>query len=231
MKINNIRIPEWHDLKTDNIIVREISEPLIKLPEDSARIIYEPKYALQNIPGATTICRMRREVFIMLNRAIDLLPEGFGFKIFDAWRPVAVQKFLFDRYANKLIAEKGISREKADLLARQFVSYPEKNPLRPFVHSTGGAVDLTVMDSNGQELDMGTDFDDFTSNAYTDAFENKEDCEAFKNRRLLFEAMTSAGFTNYPSEWWHYDYGDLFWAAETGTDCAMYGGVFEGGSK
>ena len=110
MKMNNTRIPEWHDLKTENIIVREIHDPLIELPENSANIIYEPKYALQSIPGATTVCRMRREVFEMLNRALALLPEGFGFKIFDAWRPVSVQKFLFDRYANKLMAEKDISR-------------------------------------------------------------------------------------------------------------------------
>lgn len=39
--------------------------------------------------------------------------------------------------------------------------------------------------------------------------------------------MTSVGFTNYPSEWWHYDYGDLFWAAEAGADCALFGGVFD----
>lgn len=93
MKMNNTRIPEWHDLKTENIIVREIHDPLIELPENSANIIYEPKYALQGIPGATTVCRMRREVFEMLNRALALLPEGFGFKIFDAWRPFPFKNF------------------------------------------------------------------------------------------------------------------------------------------
>ncbi len=129
------------------------------------------------------------------------------------------------------MSEKGVDLEKANLLARQFVSYPDENPLKPFVHSTGGALDLNIVDCNGQELDMGTDFDDFTSNAYTSAFENRKTFEAFENRRMLFDVMISAGFTNYPSEWWHYDYGDLFWAVETGTDCAMYGGVFEGGSK
>ena len=51
---------------------------------------------------------MRKITFDMLNEASKLLPKGYAFKIFDAWRPVAVQKYLFNRYAEKLMFEKGI---------------------------------------------------------------------------------------------------------------------------
>lgn len=144
MKKYQSRIPKWHVLETDKIIVCETSQPLISLPDDLNNIVYEPKYAQQNIPGAVSVCRMRKITFDMLNEASKLLPKGYAFKIFDAWRPVAVQKYLFNRYAEKLMLEKGIDAEKANLLAREFVSYPNMDSSRPFVHSTGGAVDLTI---------------------------------------------------------------------------------------
>lgn len=60
---------------------------------------------------------------------------------------------------------------------------------------------------------MGTLFDDFTNRAWSNHFESYEDCEDVKkNRRILYNVMIMAGFTNLPSEWWHYDYGDKFWA-------------------
>lgn len=95
-------------METDKIIVCETSQPLISLPDDLNNIVYEPKYAQQNIPGAVSVCRMRKITFDMLNEASKLLPKGYAFKIFDAWRPVAVQKYLFNRYAEKLMFEKGI---------------------------------------------------------------------------------------------------------------------------
>ena len=108
MKKYQSLIPKWHVLETDKIIVCETSQPLISLPDDLNNIVYEPKYAQQNIPGAVSVCRMRKITFDMLNEASKLLPKGYAFKIFDAWRPVAVQKYLFNRYAEKLMFEKGI---------------------------------------------------------------------------------------------------------------------------
>ena len=72
---------------------------------------------------------------------------------------------------------------------------------------------------------MGTAFDAFTPLAATAALEG-EDCPVAANRRLLYTAMTAVGFTNYPEEWWHYDYGDLFWAAMTGKD-ALYASIYD----
>jgi D-alanyl-D-alanine dipeptidase len=88
---------------------------------------------------------------------------------------------------------------------------------------------LTIVDEQGKPLDMGTEFDSFKETAHTAYFEkqNGKQAEAIReNRRLLYHVMTAAGFTNLPTEWWHYDYGDRFWAYYKGQD-AIYDGIPE----
>lgn len=95
----------------------------------------------------------------------------------------------------------------------------------PPVHTTGGAVDLTILDNYGRELDMGSFFDEFTDRTYTAYYENEKNVLVKNNRRLLYNIMTTVGFTNLPSEWWHYDYGDRFWAFYK-KEPTLYRGVF-----
>jgi D-alanyl-D-alanine dipeptidase len=170
---------------------------------------------------------MRKGIYDKLCRAISLLPEGYCFKVFDAWRPFEVQESLYNEYVDKLIKVEGVEVEIAKEKATCFVSKPSKDIRYPAVHSTGGAIDITIVDNNHNELNMGTEFDDFSILANTDAFENSDNEEVRRNRRLLYRVMTSVGFTNFPSEWWHYDYGDAFWAAQNGISFALYGGIYE----
>lgn len=108
---------------------------------------------------------------------------------------------------------------------KRFVSYPSYDLCNPSVHNTGGAIDLTLCDKHtGEEFDMGTAFDDFTSKANTARFETLTDKTVRENRRLLYWAMLKSGFTSLPSEWWHYDFGDNFWSFYTGKP-AMYQGM------
>ena len=72
---------------------------------------------------------------------------------------------------------------------------------------------------------MGTAFDAFTDRTYTAYFENEKEETVKENRRMLYHVMNGAGFTNLPSEWWHFDYGDRFWAFYRKKP-AVYGGVF-----
>ena len=78
-------------------------------------------------------------------------------------------------------------------------------------HSTGGTVDLTVIGRNGKPLDMGTKLDAFNEKSHTDS--KKISVKAVANRKILIKAMSKAGFVNYPAEWWHWSYGDRYWAA------------------
>ena len=73
-------------------------------------------------------------------------------------------------------------------------------------------MDLVDEDTK-QELDMGVEFDEFSTLTKTSAFEEKGmDKKIRNNRRILYWSMTKAGFTNLPSEVWHYDYGNRAWA-------------------
>ena len=137
-----------------------------------------------------------------------------------------MQKALFDQQLAVVKAsEPGISEEEAVRQTREFVALPKRDQKRPSAHMTGGAVDLTLT-FNGVPLDMGTGFDDFRENAHSAFYEREglsvEDRAIRDNRRLLHNALLSVGFTNYESEWWHYDYGDVSWAALRGKT-PMYG--------
>ena len=116
--------------------------------------------------------------------------------------------------------------EEKKKIISTYISFPNYDRALPPVHTTGGAVDVTLVDKNGVELDMGTHFDEFSEKAHTDYFEkNCENPIVRENRRILYNAMIGAGFTNLPSEWWHYDYGDRFWAYYKDTP-ALYSGIF-----
>jgi D-alanyl-D-alanine dipeptidase len=94
----------------------------------------------------------------------------------------------------------------------------------------GAAVDLTLVDGGGAELPMGTevnaDPEDGNRACHTDAPEIPAQARA--NRRLLSAALGTAGFVNYPTEWWHWSYGDRYWAFRTGRAVARYGPVLDG---
>ncbi len=101
-------------------------------------------------------------------------------KVFDAYRPQYVQQALWDFCPDK-----------------RFLSDPEKGS----PHTRGIAIDLTLI-RNNCELDMGTDFDDFTEKAFH--LSNNVSVKVKQNRALLLSIMTLAGFDFYHNEWWHY---------------------------
>lgn len=220
--IPNSVLPDTHDIK-----IIPTDEPLICISDAyQDHFVFQPKYFERGIPGAIKQIYVRKTVADMLLHAALTLPVGYKLKLFDAWRPVPVQKALFDEYychLRRTFADK--SSGELTQMALQFVSYPSENQSNPYVHATGGAVDLTIVDAAGNELDMGTAFDDFSNTTQTAYFENTTFHKIRDNRRLLYNAMVSAGFTNYPSEWWHYDFGDHFWAAIKKED-ALYQGIY-----
>ena len=190
------------------------------------------QYPLMGMENAIEECYVRQEVFDKLKTAQSLLPKGLKLRILDTWRPFALQEELYKKYSQSII--KTLKLEDADPETREkviakYVSMPQKNRSLPAVHTTGGAVDLTLIYDNGRKLDMGSDFDDMTPKSKTNYYEiHNENPTARDNRRILYNCMTKAGFTNLPSEWWHYDFGNRFWAYYKKTP-AMYTGVFDSG--
>lgn len=207
----------------------DCGEPLIDLsalcPE---RIECASAYYAQGIPGSIPTCMLREGAAERLLAAAERLPFGWKFRVFDGWRPLRVQKALFDDHLCRLACREEtqeLSVRELIRLTGEFVAFPSTDPIRPFNHGGGGAVDLTIVDETGAELDMGTGFDDFTDLSHTRYFEeHDESLSARQNRRLLYHLMIEAGFTNYPAEWWHYDFGNSLWAAHTGQK-PIYGGI------
>lgn len=187
------------------------------------------QYPLMDFQNSVDRCFVRKEVFAKLVEAQKLLPNGIRLRIWDTWRPLALQKELYRFYSQKIINDFHLAclpQQEQQKFIANFVSPPQTDEMCPPVHTTGGAVDVTLIDRDGNELPMGTAFDAFTPKTHTTYYENNpEDLEIQKNRRLLYNCMTEVGFTNLPSEWWHYDYGDRFWAFYN--DCpAIYEGIF-----
>ncbi len=107
---------------------------------------------------------------------------GLCIKVLDAYRPLSVQKKLWEVFPDD-----------------RFVA----NPAKGSRHNRGAAIDLTLVDQRGVELEMPTAFDEFSPKAisnYADLPEN-----VIQNREILMEGMLEAGFVNYPYEWWHFD--------------------------
>jgi D-alanyl-D-alanine dipeptidase len=106
--------------------------------------------------------------------------QGLKFKIFDAFRPQKAQEFLWSVCPNPT-----------------YVANPDKGSN----HTRGIAVDLTLLDLYGEELDMGTPFDDFSDQSHHGAILSQDQ---ERNRYTLLGIMMSAGWDFYIKEWWHY---------------------------
>ncbi|MFG1923684.1 M15 family metallopeptidase [Cryptosporangium sp. NPDC048952] len=151
-----------------------------------------------------------------LLHAEQSLPTGTHLLLIEGYRPPAVQLHQFTAYADVLREQNpDWTPERLRREASRFISPPEVAP-----HCTGGAIDLTLCSADGVELDMGTEV-----NASPVASENRcytaapdISAQAAANRRLLVATLTAAGLVNYPTEWWHWSYGERYWAWSTGSD-------------
>lgn len=129
-------------------------------------------------------CLLRVEAAeALLEAKAALLQAGYGIKLFDCFRPVAAQERLW-----------AIKPDK------RYVTPPEKGSM----HNRGAAVDITLTDLEGKELDMGTDFDVFSRKAW---HRYKDLPEQVIDRRILLKSyMEKHGFKSITTEWWHYSY-------------------------
>jgi D-alanyl-D-alanine dipeptidase len=112
-----------------------------------------------------------------------LKEKGLGLKVYDCYRPLAVQKTFW-----------------AIMPDERYVA----NPAKGSRHNRGSAVDVGLTDSRGRDVPMPSGYDDFSERAHRGNPQIPE--EQRKNSLTLEEAMTKAGFIPYPTEWWHFDY-------------------------
>ncbi|MFF0753095.1 M15 family metallopeptidase [Streptomyces sp. NPDC004267] len=170
---------------------------------------------------ADAFAYLRSGVHERLLKAQALLPDGVRLLFVEGYRPPALQREYFEEYAGQLrAAHPGWSAERIHSAASRYVSPPDIAP-----HSAGAAVDLTLADADGRELDLGTrmnaDPEESDGACYTHAANIGEEARA--NRERLGAVLTAAGLVNYPTEWWHWSFGDRYWALATGAPAALYG--------
>jgi D-alanyl-D-alanine dipeptidase len=156
------------------------------------------------------------------------LPPGLHLHVFEAFRTAAAQGAIIDAYADSLRqASPHLDATELARLSSRFVA-----PLDVAPHVAGAAVDITIVDEARQPLDMGTPIDATPEQSEGACYFDADNISpaARANRSLLAAALAPAGLVNYPTEWWHWSFGDRFWAYATGARRAMYGAVVAHGS-
>lgn len=204
------------DPKVAAIPVAECGEPLVDVRRGGSLLVDTRKQ-----DPAEAFAHLREGVLARLLKAQASLPRGVRLLFVEGYRPPSLQREYFEEYAGRLrSAHAEWSDAQLHSAASRYVSPPEIAP-----HSAGAAVDLTLADADGRELDLGTrmnaDPEESEGACYTDAAGIGERARA--NRRMLGEALADAGLVNYPTEWWHWSFGDRYWALVTGEAAARYG--------
>jgi D-alanyl-D-alanine dipeptidase len=195
------------DPRVSAVPVHDVAEPLVALDPG-----FGPEAAL-----------VRRELAVRLESARAALPPGIFLRVVEGHRPSHRQQAIIARYSAEIRAERpGITASELRVLTSRFVA-----PLEVAPHVAGAAVDLTLVDSRGEELDLGTPIDATPEQSGGRCYFAAEDisAEARANRDLLARVLGREGLVNYPTEWWHYSYGDRYWALVTGAGAALYGPV------
>lgn len=185
--------------------IRECGEPLVDYTA------YCPGLEIaSSVFDYTRATFVRRTVGDMLNRAVLALPKGYRLGILEGWRPVYIQRRMYLTSWNRF---KALHPDWSDVQLRRvvnrFTAPPEAKVPPP--HSTGGAVDVFLVDESGRRIDHSSPYELLESKSFG-MFCPGLSPESERHRTILREAMLAGGMTNYPSEWWHWSYGDQGWA-------------------
>jgi len=224
---------DWRKIR-----IEDCGEALVGL--DDSGILEDAIYAGLGLSNENKV-RLRSGIVEKLKEAQSILSKkmpGYRLKVWDGFRTLETQDLLFYNYLSDLYREhNNWSDDELKAAVNIFVSFPSEDVTAPSWHNTGGAIDLSIVGPDGHYLDMGTSFDEFNERAFTDYFANPEEaskksgfpierCLAIqKNRQLLKEIMEEFDFVNFENEWWHFSHGDQLWAAQSGSDKAIYGSM------
>lgn len=230
-----------------SIPIEECHEPLVEIPYSSfAFTTPHPYVALAAPYGSASPWMLRKPVLdALLAAQVELTrrKSGWRLKLFDAYRPILVQAFMVwrefrlqaERIGHSLSAfhdlqdlETSDPSLYASLAAKvfEFWGIPSPDPRTPPPHTTGAAIDLTLEDASGQDVDMGSPIDETTERSYPNHFAGSTVPElqaVHQNRCLLNEVMSTAGFARHGNEWWHFSMGDQMWAWILNKPFAIYG--------
>lgn len=211
------------------IPIAECHEPLVPIPVEY--FAFETPHPYQKLGApyhnskADSPYYLRQGVVDSLIAAQKHLQQDYPdwkILIFDAYRPVEVQQFMVDYTFAEIARERGCKfplseDQKQEILEKvyQFWAVPSLDRAIPPPHSTGAALDVSLVNKNQQPIDMGSAIDEISERSYPDYFSNSNESqqqEYHRHRQILKNAMLAAGFQQHPNEWWHFCLGDQMWA-------------------
>lgn len=217
--------------------ILECGEPLLPIPPAIFAFEQPHPYLKLGAPyGDKSPYFLRQGVLERLFLAqveLQKLRSGWQIQVFDAYRPIAVQQFMVDHTFQTILTQRGFTLAQLSETEQhqiwqdvyQFWAVPSLDPATPPPHSTGAAIDITLVDETGQTVDMGSAIDELSPRSYPDHFADaavwriyhsdlsSAKAEQFQTcRQLLRQIMFQAGFRQHPQEWWHFSWGDQLWA-------------------
>jgi zinc D-Ala-D-Ala dipeptidase len=221
------------------VSILECGESLVPIPLDRFAVQCPHPYERLAAPYETKSPYFLRsgvlKQLLMAQTQLQQQYRGWKIQIFDAYRPIAVQRFMVNYTFEEIVRSHGLLIDQLTDAQRQaileqvyqFWAMPSDDPATPPPHSTGAAVDVTLVNAEGVEIDMGSPIDELSVRSYPDYFaENSnwlspEAAAAMShqyrssvnhNRNILRSVMIEAGFRQHPQEWWHFSLGDQMWA-------------------
>src|SRR3989304_9200980 len=216
--------PDLSEEKLLSVRIVESNEPLADIRKQCPMILV---HRLLEKNGSKPL--VRRNIAKMLNQAKSFLPKEVTIMVRDALRPINVQRRSRD------LLKKRFQREhptwlsiKIEKEVNKFIADPDS--LIPPAHTTGAAVDVVLgfLKSKRSKI-MKIKNLSYQEQAKVES--KKTPGHVIKNRKLLYEVMTKAGFVSNPNEWWHYSYGEVFAVARIGGKIAKYGKISLSNSK
>lgn len=207
------------------ITIQDNHEHFVNLKHQTA-LVYGPS---PEIPNNIDYTKMRKSVYEKLKQAEAHLPKGLHFCLYEAYRSVQLQKQLFDeQYQNNQRlhpdwSSDALFQETIKLISPVINADGSVN-IPP--HSTGGAIDVYLIDDDGHAVDMGIHPKDWMKDeggVRSLTASDRISAAAKKHRYIMSEVLTAVGFVNYPTEYWHWSYGDRYWAYQSKHTHAIYG--------
>ncbi len=201
-----------------HVPIVECGEPLVDFMETCPLLVWHtPRMNY-------TRARFARQTLAeKLCQAARALPDGYQLAVLECWRPLHIQHRMHLSVRARLRKRHPEWTETKLVRAANTLSAPIDRRVPP-PHSTGGAVDLWLVDVDGHRLDHTGPFDVYDPSCYAAKAKGLGE-EAQRVRAVMRAALEPTGLTNYPSEYWHWSYGDQGWAYRGGHPNALYGPV------
>lgn len=196
--------------------------------KDQSIIIFGPS---PGIPNNTELYEDEKKRLRSVSKSPIFLPKGYKLCLYEAYPTLLTQEQIFsDQYNQLKSLQPAWSHaqifQECTKLVSPVINLDGSENIPP--HSTGGAIDVYLLDLNGRAVDMGIHPKDWMQDldgtmSQTDSM--KVSLKAQRHRAIMSKALSEVGFINYPTEYWHWSFGDRYWAYHTRNPKAIYGSL------